>query len=84
MGVYPPTGENETNIANAASQADPDPPFVVRDKEAILWDLGNSSLPLDFTAIPMMNNFFGLFSDGCPFVHNTKYEILYDPDTYTD
>ena len=87
MGFYPPKGENETKITNAASQADPDPPFVVRDKEAILQDLGKSSLPLDFTAIPIMNNHierFAIFSDRCPFAHKKKTEILSDPDTFID
>ena len=87
MGFYPPKGENETKITNAASQADPDPPFVVRDKKAILQDLGKSSLPLDFTAIPIMNNFierFAIYNDRCPFATKKKNEILSDPDTFTD
>ena len=74
MGFYPPKGENEAIIADAVRQADPDPPFMVRDKEAILRELGKNSLPLDFTAIPMMNNSierFTLLYNGCPFVLNT-------------
>ena len=88
MGYSPPKGNNEINLDNAAFQDDPDLPFVVRDKKAILRGLGNNSLPLNFTAIPIMNNFierFAIFSDNrCPFVHNKIKEILSDNYRFTE
>ena len=66
--------------------ADPNPPFVVRDKDNILRQLGDFTLPYGFTAMPVMNSNgkVSFFTNYCPFVYMHIEEAFRDPDTFSE
>ena len=68
MGFYPPNAQNDDDAAIYAA----DPPFMVRDRERIMRQLGGDfSLPDGFTAISLVNNRqekFCIDRENCPYV----------------
>ena len=84
MGFYPPSAQDKDDAAIDAA----DPPFMVRDKERIVSQLGgNFSLPHGFTAIPLVNNNqkkVNVFHQNCPYIQARFHELLKNAASFTE